>query len=302
MSESLRPDTAVVGAGRLARALLPSLAEAGYHVAGIASRRLPAARSARRLVRSGLATSDPARAARAARLILLAVPDREIEGLARRLADEMGPDCSRRTFLHHAGALGVAPLRSIARAGGAVGVLHPLQCVGRSSAARELLRGSRARVEGDNRGLRAARRLARDLGLVPLRFRGKPTPARRAAYHAAASLLSNDVVALLSYGLELMRAAGLERREAMRALVPLTRGTLQLAEQEGLAAALTGPAVRGDAATLDAHLERLQRVSPAAAAVHRLLAEHLAELAGGKGSRAVRRGGGHAGRSTRGTV
>jgi predicted short-subunit dehydrogenase-like oxidoreductase (DUF2520 family) len=219
-----------------------------------------------------------------AALVLLAVPDRAIAPLARRLAARVPRGWPRRTVLHHAGALGPACLAPLARRGAAVGVLHPLQVLGQARAAKTLLSGSRARIEGDPRAVGVARRLALDLGLVPVRFPRALGPSGRAAWHAAASLASNDLVALLSLAAEALRATGLGERKAMEALLPLARGAIAHVGAGGIEGALTGPVVRGDAATLTSQLRALKTACPEAAEVHRALSRRLlriAEAAGG---------------------
>ena len=96
---------AVLGAGRLARALVPRLVAAGYRVAAVASRSSRCARALARAAPGAEAFSDPASAAAAADVVLFAVPDREIAPLARALARAL-PLWKGRTALHHAGALG----------------------------------------------------------------------------------------------------------------------------------------------------------------------------------------------------
>jgi len=269
-----RPATCFVGAGRLTRALLPLLDRAGYRVAWVAARRLASARSACRGVDGVRVTRDPARAAQDAGLLLLAVPDRAVAALARELSGAVRGGWSRRVVLHHAGALGPEVLRPLARLGAPTGVLHPMQALGDPAAARLVLPGSRARIEGHPRAMRAARRLARDLGLVPLAA-ASLSPAGRQTYHAAASLLSNDLIALLSLAVDLLESIGMQRGDAVRALGPLGRGTLAQAERRGLAAALTGPVVRGDSETVAAHLRRLARHGRDAAELHRILSRRL---------------------------
>jgi len=277
----------IVGAGKLTRALLPALHAAGRDVAFVFARRAAQARSAVRGVSGTRATSDLARAASAARLLLLAVPDRELAGLARRLADLDELDWRGRVVLHHAGALGPEPLTPLQQAGAETGLLHPLQSLGGPGAA-AALPGSRARIEGSSLARRVAAELARDLGLVPLRFRRDLGPADRAAYHAAASLASNDLVALLGLGLELLQRQGLGRKVALQALLPLARGTLDQLEREGLKGVLTGPAVRGDVDTLEAHLRSIGQVSREGSAAHRLLALRLMDHAEAHGARLPR--------------
>jgi len=268
---------ALIGAGRLSRALVPLLRARGFRVSGIWSRR-PAR------VAGVAARTDLAAAVGRTPLVLLAVPDRAIAALARRLAALPGVNWAGRTVLHAAGALGPEPLRPLARAGAATGVIHPLQCLGRPDLASRVVAGSHARIEGAPRARAAARALARALGLYPLP--GRPwTAADRGAYHAAAALVSNDLVALHAIAGELLQAAGISRPRAHAALVALSHGTLLHLEAGGIDAALTGPAVRGDRATLATHLARLAARSRQDAEVHRLLSRRLRRLARRSGPR-----------------
>ncbi len=257
MARRARPLTVVVGRGRLARAILPSLTRTGYRVTTVVGE---------------------------ARLLLLAVPDRAIDDVATSLAGLEDVDWRGRVVLPHAGALGREALAPLARRGASTGVLHPLQCLGGGRGAADVLAGSRARIEGDRLACAAARRLARDLGLIPLRFRRELGPAERVAYHTAATLVANDLVALTALALELLESAGLKPRAGLRALLPLIRGTLAQMERGGLAAALSGPAARGDGETLGQQLRALGRRSAEDAELHRLLSRRLARIAAEHGA------------------
>jgi predicted short-subunit dehydrogenase-like oxidoreductase (DUF2520 family) len=71
----------------------------------------------------------------------------------------------------------------------------------------------------------------------------------RAGYHAAACIASNHLVALLGQVQRVAAAAGL----GVDAFLPLAAAALQDVADLGPAAALTGPAARGDAATVARH-------------------------------------------------
>jgi predicted short-subunit dehydrogenase-like oxidoreductase (DUF2520 family) len=277
MTRPRRPETVVVGAGRLAGAVVPGLVEAGYPIVAVASRRLAGARGLVRRAGGARATTQIEEAAGEGRLVLLAVPDRAIAGLAKRLADAVGV-WRGRTVIHHAGALGIEPLAPLARAGAGTAVVHPLQCLGTDAADTGVLEGSHARVEGDRRGRPVARRLALDLGLVPLPLPATLGAADRAAYHTAASLVSNDVVALLSAATEILMSLGLSRRRALEALYPLASGTLAQARAGGVEGALTGPVARGDSETITRHLRAVRKRSRDVAEAHRALSRVLADL------------------------
>jgi predicted short-subunit dehydrogenase-like oxidoreductase (DUF2520 family) len=69
----------------------------------------------------------------------------------------------------------------------------------------------------------------------------------RAAYHAAASIASNFLVTLADAAEIMLRTAGADRS----ILVPLVRATVENWASLGGPAALTGPIVRGDEATVE---------------------------------------------------
>lgn len=285
MSRASRPATVLIGTGRLSRALGPLLVECGYPVIAVVGRRPSAARSVARTIPGARGSISPQRSVSRAGLILLAVPDREIEPLARRLALSENLEWSDKVVLHHAGSLGLDVLRPLERVGAAVGLLHPMQALGQPDAAREVLEGSRARIEGSASAKATARRLARDLGLIPLSFPVPLDERDRLAYHAAASMASNDLMALIALAADVLETTGLDRAEAIDALVRLASGTLAQASGGDLHGGLTGPVVRGDSKTVAEHLRVLERESASHAQVHRLLSVRLVALAEDRGRR-----------------
>lgn len=271
-----RPAVAIVGAGGLARALSRALARSGGARVTIASRRPAAAAGLARGVRGLRAVRRIEDAVADASIVVLAVPDRAITHLAQALVP-MRPSWRGVAVLHAAGAYGpelLAPLRARAAS---TGVLHPLAVLGaRGSAA---LCGAYARIEGQTGARAAARRLCGLVGLTPLRGSGLQSPQGRSSYHAAASLASNDVVALLAAGQGLLVRRGVPAGMALRALTVLAEGAQKQARDSGLAGALTGPVARNDGATLLAQLRILAKDDPAAAEAHRALSLRLVELA-----------------------
>ena len=91
------------------------------------------------------------------------------------------------------------------------------------------------------------------MGGVAVRLSG----ANKAAYHAAGSFACGHVLAVLETATRLMMAQGFTRREAARALLPLTRQTLDNFERIGPRAAWTGPMSRGDFLTVQGHADAL---------------------------------------------
>jgi len=253
----------IVGSGGLARAMAKALASAPRLAVTVVTRRAASARS------------FPATIA-AADLVLLAVPDRAIAPVARAIAP-MRSAWRGVVAFHAAGAFGPELLVALRRRGAATGVLHPLAVLGASHTVS--LDGAFARIEGGTRALAAARRLCAASGLTPLRGAGLSGTRGRRRYHAAASLASNDVVALLAAAHDLLVRAGVRRREALAAVTELARRAVAAVKEAGPAEGLTGPVVRNDADTLVAQLALLEADDPEAALAHRALSLRLVALA-----------------------
>jgi predicted short-subunit dehydrogenase-like oxidoreductase (DUF2520 family) len=123
-----------------------------------------------------------------------------------------------------------------------VGSLHPLVALSNATVGAERLRGATYCVAGDELVSELVHSLdGRTIVLAD---------EQRAAYHAAACVAANHVVALLGHAERLAAAAGLELAD----FLPLTQNAIDDVVREGPARALTGPASRGDLVTIDAHL------------------------------------------------
>jgi predicted short-subunit dehydrogenase-like oxidoreductase (DUF2520 family) len=207
-----------------------------------------------------------------ASILLLAVPDDALPGMAAELAAAC-PHLAGRVFLHLSGAAGLTPLLPLREQGASTGSLHPLAVLSGKIPPPDMLRGAGFAVDGQPRALRVARRLARDLGGRPFTIDSR----RRPLYHLAASLVANDVLAIFHLAHQSLCKAGLKEKEAHQVLVHLLQGTAATLVETPAERALTGPVSRGDASTLAQHL----RAAPDArtAATHRLLSLILVDMA-----------------------
>jgi predicted short-subunit dehydrogenase-like oxidoreductase (DUF2520 family) len=83
--------------------------------------------------------------------------------------------------------------------------------------------------------------------------------ARKAAYHAWATMTSPLLLAFLVTLEEAARGAGLTRHDARRKSLPILGQTLANYAHLGPARSFSGPLVRGDATTVAKHLSALRK-------------------------------------------
>ena len=259
-TSSFLPDRriAVVGAGRLGTVLARALREVGIAVQGP--------------LRRGDAVP-------AVDIAILCVPDAAI----RDAADAVRPHA--RLVGHVSGATGLDDVDFS---------IHPLQTF-TGSEEPSVFHGIGAAVDGRTpEALDAARHLAEALGAQPFAV----DDAHRAGYHAAASIASNLLLAVLDAAERVAGSAGIPSPQARAVLAPLVRQTLENWAEHGAAAALTGPIARGDEETVARQRAAVAEGSPellaiidALTAQTRALAAHAGEAAPGRPSSRFARSG-----------
>jgi len=236
----------LIGPGRAGCSLAAALADTGCDVRGILAR-----------------GDDVSDAARGVDVLVLATPDAVLRSVAAAVTPVPGT-----VVMHLSGALGLDVLSPHPRRAS----LHPLVPLPSPEVGRIRLRGGVTfAVAGD----RIATTLAYLLGGWPVVVDDE----HRAAYHAAACIASNHLVALIGQAERVGASAGV----GLDAVLALARAALDDVAELGPAVALTGPAARGDVVTIATHRaaldpEELPGYDAGVALVRRLSAEHDAEV------------------------
>ncbi len=266
-----KPQRAIVGAGRIGRALGRALHQKGWPIGAVVSRSPATARAAAKAIGAGQPHAGLDKHILDADVILITTPDAAISAVAAALAqrssqpDSLGKGSQNqnksrtklslrgKTFLHTCGALDAEVLRPLELRGAATGVVHPLQTF--SGKAQPQLQGSACAIEGSAAALKIARKICKELGAIPIRIPRN----KKAAYHAAAVLAAGHILTNMEAATQILMTLGLSRQKAVSALLPLTRQTLSNFERDGGPKSWTGPAARGDMETVQRHLSALSK-------------------------------------------
>jgi predicted short-subunit dehydrogenase-like oxidoreductase (DUF2520 family) len=250
----MRGALAIIGAGRVGRALGRRLHELGWKIGTVVTRSEASARKAVRSIGEGKARSTLSRDVLASRLILICTPDDAVTKVALELARIGAEELRGKVVLHTSGALNSNALKVLRNCGASIGSMHPLQSF--SGVVVPPLEGKVFAIEGDPGAVRLARQIVRTLGGLPVQIAGES----KALYHAAAAFAAGHVLAIEETSVRLLMLAGMKRWEAVRALLQLTRQVLDNFERLGPRAAWTGPLARGDYGVVTAHLAAMQRL------------------------------------------
>ena len=265
-----RPVIGIVGGGTVGLTLAAALTLAGWQIGAVASRD-PARRERLRQAAPGArAFAEPAGILDECHLAVIAVPDDAIADVAARMHLYSGQALVHTSGLHGAEVLAIARA-----AGTSSGSFHPLVAFADVDRALAALRGATVAIEGDDDLLDVLAEMAESIGALPVRL----LPGSKPAYHAAAVLAAGGLVALLDVIAEVAAPAGLDELGSLAVYGPLAAQALGNARALGIAAALTGPAVRGDAGTVAAHLAALASAAPGAVDIYRALVRRQVTIA-----------------------
>lgn len=265
-----RPVIGIVGAGAVGTALGVALDRAGWQVGAVASRDPERRARFRSLVPGARAFPEAAAILDSCHLAILAVPDDALAGVARTLHLYSG-----QAIVHTSGLHDAAILAPALAAGTSAGSFHPLVAFADLDRALAALPGATVAIEGDEALLDLLAEMATSLGAAPVRL----APDSKAAYHAAAVLAAGGLTALLDVVAAVAAPTGLDEAGALAVYGPLAAQALANARALGTGPALTGPAVRGDAGTVAAHLAAIAGAGDEAVDVYRALGRRQVTIA-----------------------
>ncbi len=268
----------IIGTGALGSVLARAASDAGFPVYSLFNRTESIANKLAAnldVKRSGIFPKHPDDLGE---VVILTVPDNQIKETASKVAD-IGSDFDGRYFIHCSGTLSSEILQPLKKKGASAASLHPLQTFTGLSGPADF-NDIYIDMEGEEPVISFSKYFARKLGSRVIEIE----PAAKPYLHAAAVTASNYLVALIESAGQIAGMGGLDKDEALRALMPLVEKSVEnIRESDTLSAALSGPAARGDTSTISDHIELLEQ-NPRLAGLYKQMGNTLVALSESAGT------------------
>lgn len=209
---------------------------------------------------------------------LIGTSDAQIEPVARAIAKQMADSPGALVF-HLAGRFGLDVLEPLRFDNNLLAALHPVRSLTDAQLLLADFQGTACVAEGSDVALAALQPLITSIG-------GKWLPVTaidRGLYHASVSIISNITKAVAWKAQKWQRKAGLPEETATAVTHQLLQSTMVDLFRSGAKQSITGPVVRGDTSTIEAHIEAIRVNHPDDLDVYRILAYTVLELAQERG-------------------
>lgn len=179
--------------------------------------------------------------------LFITTPDDEIGSVWDR-TKEMSID--ERVICHFSGSLSSDVFNGIDEKKACGASIHPMLAFRDRFSSYRQLKQCFFTLEGDSFALQRLKKLLEELGNPYCMIEAE----NKAKYHCAASILSNEVLALLDMGFGMLEQCGFTKKGAVDAASALVRGNVENVLTNGTLASMTGPILRGDISTVKKHL------------------------------------------------
>ena len=187
--------------------------------------------------------------------LFLTTPDTEIAkawDCIAKMSD--GSNLYNKIICHFSGSLSSVVFQGIEATGASCASIHPMLAFSDKYSSYHQLNHAFLTIEGMTVAVHAMRSLFTELGNQVCEI----DKNCKELYHCAASVLSNQVIAVLESGYQMLERCGFTREAAMQATHGLIEGNVKNVLEKGCQAALTGPIERGDVLTVKKHLHALK--------------------------------------------
>jgi len=268
----------IIGCGRAAGSLARLWGQAGsVQIGGVCNRSLKSSRKAVEVVGAGtpLAAIDQFDAAD---FWLIGTGDEQIAPTAVNIC-KLRAGLENSIVFHLCGRYGTGILAPLTDSGCKVAAVHPVRSLAFEQISLADFEGTAIVAEGNDEALNALKSLFVSIGGVWLPVKS----IDRGLYHAALSTISNVTKGVTWKAQNWLENAGISHQMAAALTQKLLAITVEDIARSGAKHSMTGPIVRGDTSTVEAHLDALADGHTADLDIYRVLARTVLELAVDRG-------------------
>jgi predicted short-subunit dehydrogenase-like oxidoreductase (DUF2520 family) len=270
----MTPTLTFIGCGHLGKTLGRLWASAGtFAILDVLTRSPTSAADSVAYIGAGLAVGGYTDL-KTADIYLIATADDGIAAATEALA-ATGLLHTGAVVFHCSGALPASALAAASRCGAAVASIHPIRSFASPDDVMKDFAGTWCGAEGDDAALALLEPAFAALGAHTVRI----DATRKTLYHAAAVFAANYTTTLLGIAQEAYAAAGIAPDTALRLMEPLVRAGIDNVFRLSPVKALSGPAARGDKATVEKQHAAVSAWNSGYGEVYRQLAALAVELA-----------------------
>jgi predicted short-subunit dehydrogenase-like oxidoreductase (DUF2520 family) len=262
----------IIGTGAVGTAFAVLFERAGYTLAAASDRTIEKAQNLGNLLTNFGGAYDNVTTIDSADVIFFCLPD-DILTDEIKLCALAKSSFERKFFFHTSGTLSSDLFEPMRKKGAHAASFHPLQSIP-ANAKDFSLENFGIAIEGDKPAVDCAVGIAEKLGAKPLFIQRE----QKTLYHTTATLASNGLIGLSGVVEEMIEAVGLEE-EGREYFYRLMEQSLRNSRTMTAPEAITGPASRGDAATLKQHLHSLRQQSPHLVPIYVVIGSHCVSLA-----------------------
>lgn len=258
----------IIGAGRVGCSIGKYLNVAGIPVAGYYSKSVESAQEAAHF--TGTVVFDNIRdIVSASDTLFIATPDDRIVEVWDCIAEN---SIQNKIICHFSGSLSSVVFSGIEETGASGCSIHPMLAFNNRFSSYKQLNNALFTIEGMDKAVSSIKNMFEDMGNKVFIMKSE----EKVRYHAAASVVSNQMIALYQIGIDSLVQCGFCTEDAEILVAPLVSGNVNAFLKSGSKSALTGPVERNDIHTVEKHLRVL---SGDDREIYRLLAKRLVNIA-----------------------
>lgn len=259
----------IIGAGKVGTTLGKYLSIHGKNVTGFYSRTHESADEAATFAETET-YSSLCKLVEESDVIFITTPDGVIPQVWGELLHQ---DISNRIICHFSGSLSSHVFSGREEAGASGISMHPMYAFSDKFHSYEQFHTAYLTLEGDPEAVAVMKPMWEAIGHHVLTLKAED----KIKYHAAAAMASNEMLGLMQASLDILSECGFSEKDSMALLTPLVQGNIASMLEKGCVNALTGPVERGDAQTVQKHLQALE--GSKAGQIYQSLGSTMVELA-----------------------